>query len=210
MGLQPSAEHELTLLPRPRDHNDGDDVRTPRRRLAAAFALGIVLGVTVTVLCFSMTFLPSLGIMITNEDAAADAAVFPAEDLASAAKHNDTLKPMVSICIVTLASRCKYFGTSMVRNMQRSTYPAHRLELLVLNQGNETCVLPEDARVRYTFRNTSQKDTPLMNTGMARNQLLDSATGDVIVAMDDDDIYGAEYIDFMLGNNQSAHNQNAR
>jgi hypothetical protein len=80
--------------------------------------------------------------------------------------------------------------------MQRSSYPSDLITMFVLNQGKTDCHLPPDSRIHYTFRNTSEQK--MWPTGKARNELLGNATGDVIVVMDDDDLYGAGYIDFML------------
>ena len=63
--------------------------------------------------------------------------------------------PMVSICVVTTSDRCAYLSRNMVRNMQRSTYAAHRMELLILNQGDVNCSsIPADPRIRYWHHDT--------------------------------------------------------
>jgi len=102
----------------------------------------------------------------------------------------------VSITIPTITERCDFFARSMVRNMQRSSYPSHLLELLILNSGTTNCSVPADTRIRYIWHDLNREKK--LELGSARNLLTKKATGDVIVVMDDDDLYGEDYIPFMV------------
>jgi hypothetical protein len=198
-----SAEQELTLLTlhEPVQTSGGVvSARPPTRScLAATFASGVIVGASLAVLCLGVTLLPSLRTerpVVEGPALSGRGIRLHGKAVAPANPAHDS--KMISICVVTLTSRCKYFGSNIVRNLQRSTYRPELLELLVINQGTEDCALPPDPRLRYVFRNTSHAQTPLLPTGSARNELLAMATGEVVVVMDDDDLYGAGYIDFMV------------
>ena len=95
--------------------------------------------------------------------------------------------PLVSI--VTPTYNRRRFIPSLIRMVQQQTYPRDRLEWIVYDDGQEPVDdLLEAARttlpkLRYIFSDEK------MTLGEKRNRLNQEATGDIIVAMDDDDYY---------------------
>jgi len=124
----------------------------------------------------------------------------------------DTSKPKVTLMTPTIESRCKFFGQSILRNLQRSTYGGE-LELVVIDKGKQPCDALKNAqepRLKYFFLDVAKpssefpkktaKGEPIqdLTTGETRNLLLSKSTGEVLMAMDDDDVYGSGYVDFMV------------
>ena len=52
----------------------------------------------------------------------------------------DTSKPKVTLMTPTIESRCKFFGQSILRNLQRSTYGGE-LELVLADWQRKRCTL---------------------------------------------------------------------
>jgi hypothetical protein len=124
----------------------------------------------------------------------------------------DTSLPKVTLMTPTIESRCKFFGENILRNLQRSTYTGE-LEMVVIDKGAKKCDVlanAKDHRLKYHFLDTNKpsKEFPMktaqgepiqdLTTGETRNILLSKASGQVMVAMDDDDVYGSGYVDFMV------------
>jgi len=95
--------------------------------------------------------------------------------------------PFVSI--VTPTYNRRRFIPSLIKIIQSQTYPRDRMEWLVYDDGQEEIKdLLDEARAtlpELIFIWSEDK----MTLGEKRNRLNDEATGDIIVAMDDDDFY---------------------
>jgi hypothetical protein len=125
------------------------------------------------------------------------------------------LRRLPSVSVLTpLTEERRAFAPSLYRNFARSSYPAELLELVVLDQGFEPSlylqalarmdprvrvvlqgerppVLSEARRAAMRARNRTAPLRARVSTGRARNTLLQSAMGEVVVYMDSDDFYGA-------------------
>jgi len=95
--------------------------------------------------------------------------------------------PLVSI--VTPTYNRRRFIPSLIKMIQSQTYPRDRIEWLVYDDGQEEIKdLLDAARAnlpKLIFIWSEDK----MTLGEKRNRLNDEATGEIIVAMDDDDFY---------------------
>jgi len=121
--------------------------------------------------------------------------------LAVLGKQPPTSLPNISILTPITTERCNAFSHNLVRNLQRSTYEAHKLELVVVVSGPGRCkdldaAAEEDERIKVHFHHVPEGKN--LDTGIVRNEAVAWATGDIIVNMDDDDVYGPSYISFMV------------
>jgi glycosyltransferase involved in cell wall biosynthesis len=95
--------------------------------------------------------------------------------------------PFVSI--VTPTYNRRRFIPALIKMIQSQSYPRDRMEWLVYDDGQEEIKdLLDEARAslpELIFIWSEDK----MTLGEKRNRLNDEATGDIIVAMDDDDFY---------------------
>lgn len=109
--------------------------------------------------------------------------------------------PTVSILTPVTTERCESFAHNMVRNLQRSAYNHDSLELIVVVSGAHECeelkkAAEADFRIKVHFHHLD--DGKSVDTGVVRNEALGRTSGDFVVAMDDDDVYGPQYIGFMV------------
>ena len=99
------------------------------------------------------------------------------------------MRPFVSVCTPTYNRR--KFIPKLIEYLQNQTYPQYRIEWLIYDDG-EDCVsdLVETIKnVRYYY--SKERKT----LGYKRNYLNKRAKGDIIVCMDDDDIYPTERVE---------------
>ena len=99
------------------------------------------------------------------------------------------MRPFVSVCTPTYNRR--KFIPKLIEYLQNQTYPQERIEWLIYDDG-EDCVsdLVETIKnVRYYY--SKERKT----LGYKRNYLNKRAKGDIIVCMDDDDIYPTERVE---------------
>jgi glycosyltransferase involved in cell wall biosynthesis len=91
--------------------------------------------------------------------------------------------PFVSVCTPTFNRRP--FITSLVRCFQQQTYPADRMELIILDDGTDPVgdMVEGIPHVKYFYHPTK------MPLGQKRNELHRKCSGDILVYMDDDDYY---------------------
>lgn len=91
--------------------------------------------------------------------------------------------PFVSI--LTPTANRRRFIPQLLRNYRRQDYPAHRMELVVLDDGDDKVedLLQGQPGVRYLRREDR------LALGHKRNLLTEAALGDILVHMDDDDYY---------------------
>lgn len=99
-------------------------------------------------------------------------------------------KPFVSVVCPT-ADRRKFIP-QLLRYYQEQDYPDDRIELVIVDSGQERVNDIIDSRlagkvVRYY-------ESPAMPIGALRNQLNELAKGDIIVCFDDDDYYPPERV----------------
>lgn len=87
------------------------------------------------------------------------------------------MKPLVSMVMPTF-NRSKYVPMA-IRCFTQQEYP--HVELIIVDDGNETICIPADGRIRYI--KLDKRET----TGTKRNIGADAANGDVIASLDDDD-----------------------
>lgn len=104
----------------------------------------------------------------------------------------DTDLPYVSICTPT-GNRRWVFSLSW-RNIIQSFYPQQRIEWVILDDGEETIqdIIPRDDRIQYHF--IGGKGKTRLPIGEKRNRLVELASHDIIVFMDDDDYYPPESV----------------
>ena len=110
------------------------------------------------------------------------------------------MRPFVSICTPTYNRR--KFIPKLIEYIQNQTYPQERIEWLIYDDGDD-CIadLVETIKnVRYYY--SKERRT----LGFKRNYLNKRAKGDIIVCIDDDDIYPTERVehavDTLLSNPQ--------
>ena len=94
--------------------------------------------------------------------------------------------PKISICTPTYNRR--WIFPLAVRNFFNFIYPKEKVEWVILDDGEKSIeeVVPRDARVKYHY----QKEKSDISS--KRNKLVELASNDVIVFMDDDDFYPPE------------------
>ncbi len=95
--------------------------------------------------------------------------------------------PFVSI--VTPTYNRRRFIPSLIKIIQSQTYPRDRMEWLVYDDGQEEIKDLLDAARPLLPELIFIWSEDKMTLGEKRNRLNDEATGDIIVAMDDDDFY---------------------
>ena len=98
------------------------------------------------------------------------------------------MQPFVSICTPTYNRR--KFIPKLIEYVKNQTYPDDRIEWLIYDDGEDSiCDLVETIKnVRYYY--SKERKT----LGFKRNFLNKRAKGDIIVCMDDDDIYPKERV----------------
>lgn len=98
-----------------------------------------------------------------------------------------TTLPFVSI--VTPTYNRRRFIPALIKIVQSQTYPRDRMEWLVYDDGQEEIKDLLDAARPNLPELIFIWSEDKMTLGEKRNRLNDEATGDIIVAMDDDDFY---------------------
>tara|TARA_R100000654_G_scaffold4467_3_gene13276 strand:- start:4148 stop:4993 length:846 start_codon:yes stop_codon:yes gene_type:complete len=110
-------------------------------------------------------------------------------------------KPTISINIPTYNRR--HFLPLIVNNLERQTYPRNLLEVVIDDDGNiplMTDKILEEVKERlspmkinyiYNFRKDFRS-----TLGAKRNRMVDISKGDIIVNMDDDELYLDDYIKY--------------
>jgi len=95
-------------------------------------------------------------------------------------------QPFVS-CIMPTANRQKYIPFA-IANFQKQDYPF--IELIIVDDGKESIIelLPDDERIRYFHTDT------IGSIGKKRNYACEKSTGEIIMHMDDDDWYAADWV----------------
>lgn len=101
--------------------------------------------------------------------------------------------PFVSVITPTYNRR--RFIPHLIQCYKQQTYPLHRMEWIILDDGQEKVKDFFDTAAKYipNVRYISKDDK--MTIGAKRNFLNKIATGDIIVAMDDDDYYVPERVE---------------
>ena len=102
----------------------------------------------------------------------------------------DDKLPYVSI--VTPTGNRRHLFTLAIRNFMSFTYPAHKLEWIIVDDGTQEIqdLIPKDSRIKYY-------QIPLkyrMALGKKRNYCVEKCSHKVILHMDDDDFYTPENI----------------
>ena len=98
-------------------------------------------------------------------------------------------KPLISICTPTYNRR--EFIPALIEYVKNQTYPQEMIEWLIYDDGTDKIadLVETINNVRYFYNN--EKNT----IGFKRNFLNQKANGDIIVCMDDDDIYPRERVE---------------
>ena len=104
--------------------------------------------------------------------------------------------PLVSI--VTPTYNRRRFIPSLIKIIQSQTYPRDRLEWIVYDDGQETIQDLLDAERSSLPKLTYIYSEDKMTLGEKRNRLNKEATGEIIVAMDDDDFYVPERVEYAV------------
>lgn len=101
---------------------------------------------------------------------------------------SDNDKPFVSLCTPTFNRRPFY--PSLIRSIEKQTYPLSRVEWIIIDDGTDTIedLVKDIPYVKY------YKYDEKMKLGEKRNVMHSKATGDFIVYIDDDDYYPPERI----------------
>ena len=95
--------------------------------------------------------------------------------------------PMISICTPTADRRSLF--TIAIYNFLNFIYPKNKLEWVILDDGVNSIkeIIPNDNRINYIYDNKCK--LPISDK---RNKLVELASNDIIVFMDDDDYYAPE------------------
>jgi glycosyltransferase involved in cell wall biosynthesis len=99
------------------------------------------------------------------------------------------MRPFVSVLTPTRDRR--EFLPQLIRYFQGQTYPADRMELIIVDDGSDRVddLIPDDPRIRYEALDIR---VPL---GTKRNRLAELAKGEILVHMDDDDYYPPDRVE---------------
>lgn len=119
------------------------------------------------------------------------------------AKAKEAPLPLVS-CICPTYNRRRFLPW-LLRIFEAQTYPAERLELVILDDSdasNQDLVdaLPASVRDRVTYVYSPTR----IALGKKRNLLNATARGDYLVCLDDDDFYGPEKVAYTVKSMQVA------
>lgn len=119
------------------------------------------------------------------------------------AKPKESPLPFVS-CVCPTFNR-RRFLPGLFRIFERQTYPADRLELVILDDSdtsNQDLVdaLPVSLRSRIKYTHSSER----LALGKKRNMVNAAARGEYIVCMDDDDYYPADKVAYSVQSMQLA------
>jgi glycosyltransferase involved in cell wall biosynthesis len=97
--------------------------------------------------------------------------------------------PLPFVSIVTPTYNRRRFIPALIKMIQSQTYPRDRMEWLVYDDGQEEIKDLLDAARPSLPELTFIWSEDKMTLGEKRNRLNEEATGEIIVAMDDDDFY---------------------
>ena len=97
--------------------------------------------------------------------------------------------PMPFVSIVTPTYNRRRFIPALIKIIQSQTYPRDRMEWIVYDDGQEEIKDLLDAARPFLPELIFIWSEDKMTLGEKRNRLNSEATGDIIVAMDDDDFY---------------------
>jgi len=96
---------------------------------------------------------------------------------------------MPFVSIVTPTYNRRRFIPALIKMIQTQTYPRDRMEWIVYDDGQEEIKDLLDAAKPFLPKLIFIWSEDKMTLGEKRNRLNSEATGDIIVAMDDDDFY---------------------
>ena len=101
-------------------------------------------------------------------------------------------KPFISICTPTYNRR--EFIPLLIKNVKNQTFPQNRIEWLIYDDGTDKIndLVETINNVRYFYSN--EKKT----LGYKRNFLDRKAKGNIIIVMDDDDIYSKKRVEHVV------------
>ena len=104
---------------------------------------------------------------------------------------DDDELPIVTICTPT-ANRRMLFSLA-IRNFMSFIYPEDKLRWVILDNGDKPIeeIIPRDYRIRYQYIDS---DKNKLSVAQMRNKLVELATSEIILFMDDDDYYPPENI----------------
>ena len=110
-------------------------------------------------------------------------------------------KPQISINIPTYNRR--HFLPLLINNLERQTYPHELLEVVIDDDGNYPLMTEEQLeeikerltpmKIKYTYNFRKDFRTTL---GDKRNRMVNQSSHDIIVNMDDDELYLDDYITY--------------
>lgn len=102
------------------------------------------------------------------------------------------------VTVVTPTYNRRRFIPYTIECYKAQTYPLKRMEWIILDDGQDKVedLFVEAAKTIPNIRYISLDEK--LNIGAKRNRLNDEAKGEIIVAMDDDDYYPPERVDFVV------------
>lgn len=102
---------------------------------------------------------------------------------------SDATSDLPLVSIVTPTYNRRRFIPSLIKMVQKQTYPRNRMEWVVFDDGQEEVrdLFEEAVSQLPTLKFIWSEDK--MTLGEKRNRLNEEARGEIIVAMDDDDFY---------------------
>lgn len=109
--------------------------------------------------------------------------------------HDDTELPEISV--VTITRNRSQFYPLMIRNMSKFEYPKHRIEWIVIEDGDssfEGVMMNrfKNSGMKLTYKGIGANGKLAFPIGYKRNIAASLATHDIIIHMDDDDYYPPE------------------
>ncbi len=102
------------------------------------------------------------------------------------------------VTVVTPTYNRRRFIPYTIECYKAQTYPLKRMEWIILDDGQDKVgdLFAEAAKTIPNIRYISLDEK--LNIGAKRNRLNDEAKGEIIVAMDDDDYYPPERVDYVV------------
>ena len=106
-------------------------------------------------------------------------------------KRNKTKAPLPLVSVCTPTYNRRPFISSMIQCFQHQTYPADRMEWIVIDDGTDKVgdLLVDIPQVKYYAYDEK------MPLGKKRNEMHSKSTGAILVYMDDDDYYPPERVE---------------
>lgn len=107
-------------------------------------------------------------------------------------------KAGIVVSVVTPTYNRRHFIPILIALYQHQTYPAHKMEWIILDDGQDRVADLFEAAAATIPNLRYLRSEEKLRIGAKRNRLNDEARGQIIIAMDDDDYYPPERVETVV------------